>query len=654
MPTVIGVDFGNTNSCVTWVDERGTLHRVPVATGNPPYDTVLASIVLDPEDNSPLVGLEAREMYDTRRTGVYMRAFKPELDRQRLRERRWVRHGVKSAGHDWVHENERFVPDYRLEWTEGKYTRDQLVAGTARVVERLLDRAIAEGAGEGAEIWIGVPVSASTCTRKRLLCGLEATRRADGGRIFADFHDALKRVHFVLEPVAVVAAAGDDLEVEGEQNVLVFDHGGGTLDLSLVRFRASPPGRGPVPVRELAAGGSDRVAGTALDAAFLVELRRHPEIGEALDGMDEYLRDQAVEKCKLDLSRQMTAPLITDRGRFEVGRGTFERAAQPLLGGIADEVERTVIKRAGLALEDVHHVLMTGGSSLTPCVQALLGDLFAHLGDHQLLKYDASDTAVGGGVELAITDVSQGLSRFARQNTLEQVVLWDISVRAGTSARFHRAIGRGTPFKIEDGRPAVSLTMNIPKGSHDWSAIGAYEDELDRRYLFGVADVPPLPPGSSVALTLLRDAAFPRLEVYDGNGKLLLRDGIRLGWPDDDCFVRADLEEVAADRLADFMYEDAEFLPDSGFRYFETAPLARRLRLGDYIEWRRADGRTTRRRGTITDIVRRSDGASLEEMSSWDVTEFTFSVRDADRYGVLSLRTTNGAVRLAPRPDKGY
>lgn len=50
MPSsVIGLDFGNTNSCVTYGLSDGEQHRVPVATGNPPYDTILASIVLDPE-----------------------------------------------------------------------------------------------------------------------------------------------------------------------------------------------------------------------------------------------------------------------------------------------------------------------------------------------------------------------------------------------------------------------------------------------------------------------------------------------------------------------------------------------------------------------------------------------------------------------------
>lgn len=51
----------------------------------------------------------------------------------------------------------------------------------------------------------------------------------------------IRRTKFVLEPlIAVAAAPGDDLDIDGVENVLIFDHGGGTLDLSLIRYERRP------------------------------------------------------------------------------------------------------------------------------------------------------------------------------------------------------------------------------------------------------------------------------------------------------------------------------------------------------------------------------------------------------------------------------
>src|SRR3954471_15387327 len=92
----IGLDFGNTNSCVMWAGGGDDLQRVSVATGNPPYDTVLASIVLAPAEADPIIGLAAEAEYATSQTGAYLRSFKPDLEHQRLRERRRVMRGMRS------------------------------------------------------------------------------------------------------------------------------------------------------------------------------------------------------------------------------------------------------------------------------------------------------------------------------------------------------------------------------------------------------------------------------------------------------------------------------------------------------------------------------------------------------------------------------
>src|SRR5436190_24275365 len=82
---VIGIDFGTTNSAVFFTDRLGGVQSVKVATGNAPYDQVLATIVLDPEGPGSLIGLEAERARQKRVEDLYLAHFKPLLDEQALR-----------------------------------------------------------------------------------------------------------------------------------------------------------------------------------------------------------------------------------------------------------------------------------------------------------------------------------------------------------------------------------------------------------------------------------------------------------------------------------------------------------------------------------------------------------------------------------------
>src|SRR4051794_2391283 len=75
--SVIGLDFGTTNSCVSFVNARGEIGRVRVSSGNEPYDTVLASRVLDPLGTDPRVGLDASAALAERPSDKYLEYFKP-------------------------------------------------------------------------------------------------------------------------------------------------------------------------------------------------------------------------------------------------------------------------------------------------------------------------------------------------------------------------------------------------------------------------------------------------------------------------------------------------------------------------------------------------------------------------------------------------
>ena len=617
---------------------------------------MLATIVFEPEAEQHRIGLEARAEHEARRSGKYMAYFKAYLDHQRLQER--YRTTVwRRAGYDWVNQTDLLEPVIEWRTRGGEHTRGELIGATALILGRLIERAYEAGAAEDSEIWLGMPVTFSSCARKRLICALAEAQRSDGTPLFRHKHkEVLERARFALEPVAISAvAAREDMRIHGRDRVLIFDHGGGTLDLSLIEFEARD-GAPAVPVRELAAGGSSDVAGKAMDDAFMARLRLDDQIAAALNRMPSYTQADAVEACKRELSTAVSARLPTTP--FDVLRNDFELAIRPILEKIEEAVCDTV-ERGGLKTDEVQWVFMTGGSSLIPGVQERMRAIFSHLDpDVEILNYDPRETARGAGVEQAITDVARGLAAFGQQDTLEQIALWDVLWAGDGDASSRVIFPRGTPYQTgRDGIP--ELRTQVPLASADGAGfVGLYEDQLARRYLFGIADAPPLPEGAHLDVCVRRNTLFPTLAIRDASGSPLTRPPHRR-MRREDGVVQADLDELSPDYLEWFFDQDAEYLPVAGFVDFKAAPLVRPLRVGDFAESTAEINMATgawiskHRRGTIKRII--GLNGVVDEMDSWDVSEFLFEISDPDRPGhIWRIKTCNGRIRLAPRPDKRY
>jgi actin-like ATPase involved in cell morphogenesis len=652
--SVIGIDLGTTNSCVSFIDAVGDLRQVSVATGpRPPYDRVLATLVIDPldEGGGPLIGLEAEAAQKMRPKDTYLGYFKHHLDEQRLKQIITKTKEVPTLEHDFVNDTVKMKTVSERIAVGGDYSRAELVAGTRLILQHLIQRAIAAGADPEARLLVGVPVAFSGYARKRIAYALSRVRLEDGRPLFKDFSDLMGRVRFVLEPVAVAAAPGEVLDIDDAGNVLIFDHGGGTLDLSIVHFARHPGFDRPVPVRELAAGGS-AAAGKHFDARFMAKLMEDSEIAEALAELGDVERHQVVERCKRDLSTTQQARLpLTE---FEVKRSTLNDAVGPLLAKIADEVERT-LTRGGLSHEQLDWIVLTGGSSLVPVVQETMTELFPEVHEcGQLLRYFPDDTR---GVEKAITDVAEGLARYGQQSSLQPVVLWDVKLGTEGSGEFQTVFARGTEFKQRNGDYELVAKVALPDCENDYRCVGLYEDQLGPTFMFGVADVPSKP-GSKALVRLRRGALFPTVAVLSSSGKVLGRGSSLARW-DTDAVAAADVSKLGAGEAEAFLEEDAEYLPANRHSDFVAAPLVRLLCVGDHVEWcRRIKGGelvSSYGRGEIEQIrLIGGDVRSLPEMSGWDLGAHEFKVKTESKTGgTLTFQTRNGYMRLAPRPVVG-
>jgi hypothetical protein len=640
---VIGIDFGTTNSCVAI--DGGLYDPVRAVSLRPentqPYDTVLASAVYDPFGRRPQLGRNAQQASRTRSRGErppYLNYFKPHLDLQRLKERRLVPVSSERI-YDGMQQNDREIAKY--DWVEvgGEFSRAEIIKALAVLFDFLIAQAKHAG-GTDETILFGTPVSFSSRSRKRMIAGLFETGR------FTDYREILSRVRFVHEPVAAASAAMSAATDAGEvENVLVFDHGGGTLDLSLVRFERRDGFDQLVPALELAAGGADDVAGRAIDHALITELRNDAAFEQAFQRREEWEIQTFVEGTKVALSSEERAPFVMPNFVAEVERATLERAMLPILGRIEVEMDH-VLSRAHLDRAGVDRVVMTGGSSLVPRVQEIVASKFDHLDEYHLRRYDPTDPR---DVELAITEVAQGLVQHAQTNTLEHVVHWDVDLLTSEGDDFVQVAARGERFDRDaDGRPVLIKSFPIDDANRDGISIGLYESQLDRDFIFGVADIPRQEGPISLEVSLRPDALFPRLVVRDASGNVLARPNAQTGWDADDSVV-ADLDELPSGHLEDFFDSDVEYLPDSRFDHFEHAPLCRRLKKDDYVEWTQlVDGRLRRERGVISRITYRGEHADLEEMHSWDLREYRFMINTGAATHP-NVRPKHGYIRLATR-----
>ena len=219
------------------------------------------------------VGQQAISEAARRGDGLLVRSFKRCFDKQRLR-RSYYRRTLRSTGeYDFVEEGDRVeVVDERVIVDPDEYSRPEVIAAGARLLHYLLTRAELDADTSGATpppadvlsavdagtdeiLHIGVPVSFGPTARRRLLQALVATGCFGKGE--TAYARALRRCRFVYEPLALMST----LQLfEEKQNVLVFDFGGGTLDIAIVEVEQDD-------------GPSPATASSLLEAAPVLETR---------------------------------------------------------------------------------------------------------------------------------------------------------------------------------------------------------------------------------------------------------------------------------------------------------------------------------------------------------------------------------------------
>jgi molecular chaperone DnaK len=305
-------------------------------------------------------------------------------------------------------------------------------------------------------------------------------------------------LRIVNEPTAASLAFGIDGSKDG--TVLVYDFGGGTFDVSILRVQGGV-------FRVLATHGDTHLGGDDIDNLLveqLLDALRGRGVADA--GTDPYVRQalrQAAEGLKIELSTQPTAAVQLDLGArgsldFTLRREQLDTLLAPLVDRTLASC-RAALRDAELTASDVDHVLLVGGSTRIPAVRARLQDLMgraprADVDPDLAVALGAAvqaDILAGGNRTALLLDViplSLGLETMG--GTMSKLILRNSTVPASKTEEFSTQVDNqtGVEFNIYQGERELV---------QDCRKLGSFK----------LSGIPPMPAGlPRIAVTFLVDA----------------------------------------------------------------------------------------------------------------------------------------------------
>jgi molecular chaperone DnaK len=326
MAKVIGIDLGTSNSACA-VMEHGRPAIIPSAEGTSVGGKAFPSYVAFTKDGQLLVGEPARRQAATNPEGT-------------------VQAAKRKMGTDHV---------YRIYGKE--YTPQQISAFILQKVKR------------DAEAYLGEPVKEAVITVPAYFNDNQRQATKDAGSIAG-----LEVLRIINEPTAACLAYGLD-KAGKEQKILVFDLGGGTLDVTIMDMA-----QGVFEVK--ATSGDTQLGGTDMDLALVdhiaTEFKKESGIDVRNDKMAAQRIREAAEKAKIELSNvletDINLPFITADASgpkhltMKLTRSTLERLIDPIISRCRQPLERA-IQDAKLKASEIDKIILVGGPTRMPIVQ---------------------------------------------------------------------------------------------------------------------------------------------------------------------------------------------------------------------------------------------------------------------------------------------